>query len=199
MKNIEILQKVADLVGFKFSTHAFAEVELVGGVRITNSTEGDFLVGDTISILNEDGTSSVVGEGTHELLDGRVFLTDSEGKLVEIRENDEEADTEGAPGSVEASKKKRKMEEVEIEVPDEVADAITPEVVEEVVEAVVDALVPIVEELKVLTEEMKKMRKDYEAFKASSAYTPLKEDKKVSSAFSDHRYEVLKAMKKSMK
>jgi len=193
MKNIEILQKVADLVGFKFSsTHAFAEVELVGGVRITNSTEGDFLVGDTISVLNDDGTSSVVGEGIHELLDGRVFLTDTEGKLVEIRESADEADTEGAPGSTEAGVE---MEEVEVEVPDMVADVMTPDVVE----AVVEALTPIVEELKVLTEEMKKMKKDYEDFKASSAYTPVNEDKRVSSAFSDHRYEVLKAMKKSMK
>lgn len=194
MKNIEILQKVADLVGFKFSaTQAFAEVELVGGMKITNSTEGDFLVGDTISVLHDDGTSSVVGEGTHELLDGRVFLTDTEGRLVEIRETAEEADTEGAPGSTEAQEEK--MEEVEVEVPEVVADVMSPDVVE----AVIEALTPIVEELKTLTEEMKKMKKDYEEFKASSAYTPLNEDKKVSSAFSDHRYEVLRAMKNSMK
>jgi len=194
MKNIEILQKVADLVGFKFSsTQAFAEVELVGGMKITNSTEGDFLVGDTISVLHDDGTSSVVGEGTHELLDGRLFITDTEGKLVEIRENADEADTEGAPGSTEAQEEK--MEEVEVEVPEVVADVMSPDVVE----AVIEALTPIVEELKVLTGEMKKMKQDYEAFKASSAYRPLNEDKKVSSAFSDQRYEVLAAMKKAMK
>lgn len=188
MKNIEILQKVADLVGFKFSsTKAFAEVELVGGVRITNSTEGDFLVGDIISLLNEDGTSSVVGEGTHQLTDGREFLTDTEGRLTEIRETAGEENTE--------AKTEEKMEEVEVEVPDVVADVMSPELIE----AVVDALIPIVEELKSLTEEMKKMKKDYEEFKASSAYTPLNEDKKVSSAFRDHRYDVLKAMKKAMK
>ena len=195
MKNIEILQKVADLVGFKFSsTQAFAEVELVGGVRITNSTEGDFLVGDVISVLSDDGTSSVVGAGSHQLADGREFITDSEGRLTEIREIAEEADTEGAPGSTEAGTEE-KMEEVAVEVPEVVADVMSPDVVE----AVIEALTPIVEELRSLTEEMKKMKKDYEEFKASSAYTPLNEDKKVSSAFSDHRYEVLKAMKKAMK
>ena len=59
MKNIEILKKVADLVGFKFSSFSFAEVEVEGGKRLSNLTEGDFLVGDTLSLLNEDGTYSV--------------------------------------------------------------------------------------------------------------------------------------------
>jgi hypothetical protein len=186
MKNIEILQKVADLVGFKFSSNqVFAEVELVGGVRITNSTEGDFLVGDVISVLSDDGTSSVVGSGTHQLADGREFITDAEGRLTEIREITNEADTEAGV----------EMEEVAVEVPEVVADVMSPDVIE----AVIEALTPIVEELKTLTDEMKKMKKDYEEFKASSAYTPLNEDKKISSAFSDQRYEVLKAMKKSMK
>ena len=92
MKNIEILQKVADLVGFKFSSvsYSFAEVELDGGVIITNSTEGDFALGDTISVKNEDGTFTIVGSGTHRLADGiKIFITDEEGKLVEIKDAEE--------------------------------------------------------------------------------------------------------------
>jgi len=93
MKNIELLQKVADLVGFKFSSvsHSFAEVELDGGVIITNSTEGEFVLGDTISVKNEDGTYTQVGSGTHRLADGmKIFITDEEGKLVEIKDAMEE-------------------------------------------------------------------------------------------------------------
>lgn len=187
MKNIEILQKVADLVGFKFGAYNFAEVELEGGLVITNQTEGDFMTGDVISVKNEDGTYTIVGAGEHRLLDGRLFITDEEGKLVEIRE-------EGAEVSVEVETKEEGMEEVSVELPEGVE--LTPAVVEEVVKA----LVPMVEELKMLTEEMKKLKKDFESFKASSAYEPLKEDKVVASAFStDHRYSVLRDMKAKMR
>lgn len=186
MKNIEILQKVADLVGFKFGAFNFAEVELEGGLVISNQTEGDFLVGDVISVKNEDGTYTIVGAGEHRLLDGRVFITDEEGKLVEVREVEAEI-------SVEASTEE-KMEEISVELPEGVE--ITPAVIEEVVKA----LVPMVEELKTITEEMKKLKKDFETFKASSAYEPLNEDKVIASAFStDHRYNVLRDMKSKMR
>lgn len=191
MKNIEILQKVADLVGFKFSTHTFAEVELEGGLVISNQTEGDFMLGDVVSVKNEDGTFTIVGAGEHKLLDGGTFITDEEGKLVEIRDTEERA-----PEVEVVIEGEEKMEEVVVEVPEEVVDVMSPDVVE----AVVNALAPVVEELKILTEEMKKLKKDYETFKASSAYEPLNEDKLVSNAFNtDHRYEVLKQMKNSYK
>jgi hypothetical protein len=180
MKNIELLKKVADLVGFQFSRFKFAEAVLEGGVVITNSAEGeDFLVGDSISIKNEDGTFTIVGAGTHELNDGRVFITDAEGKLTEMR--DEESSVE-----VEVE-----MEEVSVDVPNEVADVMSPEVVE----AVIGALSPIVEELKVIAEEMKALKKDYNQFKKTASHEPLKQDKVVAQNFNDYRYEILKAMK----
>ena len=88
MKNSkEILEKVAELVGLKFQTaktEKFAEVELEGGYIVSNQTEGDFVVGDTIYLVNEDGTYSVVGSGEWKFLDGeKTFITDEEGKLVE--------------------------------------------------------------------------------------------------------------------
>jgi hypothetical protein len=186
MKNIEILQKVAELVGFTFSSqYKFDEVELEGGVIISNQTEGEFMIGDVIAIKNEDGTFTIVGSGEHKLADGRLFITDEEGKLVEIRDVVSETDVVEVAAA-----------EVEVEVPDSVVGVMTPEVIEQIVEN----LTPIVEELKMLTEEMKKLKKDYENFKASSAYTPLKEDKLIQNAFStDHRYEVLKEWKQRMR
>lgn len=182
MKNIELLKKVADLVGFQFSKFKFAEVSLEGGVVITNSSEGeDFLVGDTISVKNEDGTFTIVGADEHKLNDGRIFVTDAEGKLTEIRE---------AEGEVEVEVE---MEEVAVEVDESVADVMDAAVVE----AVVEALTPIVEELKVLTEEMKSLKKDYNAFKKEATHEPIKKDKVVSQNFSDFRYEILKSMKQN--
>jgi hypothetical protein len=50
------------------------------------------------------------------------------------------------------------------------------------------------------SQEITELKKDYEAFKKSSAYTPLKEDKLITNAFStDHRYEVLKEWKQRMR
>jgi len=179
MKNIEILKKVADLVGFQFSTSfKFAEVELEGGVVISNQTEGDFMVGDVVSLKNEDGTFTIVGAGEHRLMDGRVFITDEEGKLVEIREMEEEVETPEVSVEVET---KEEMESAKIE---------------ELKAAIHDVLFAFEAQSK----ELDTLKKDYEAFKKSSAYTPLKEDKLVVNAFNtDHRYEVLKSLKASMK
>ena len=55
-------------------------------------------------------------------------------------------------------------EEVVVEVPEEVAVVAEP-----VVEAVVEALVPVLEEVKALADEMRNMKKDFEAFKKEPA------------------------------
>jgi hypothetical protein len=181
MKNIEILQKVADLVGFTFSSsHKFAEVELEGGVIISNQTEGDFMIGDVIAIKNEDGTFTIVGSGEHKLTDGKVFITDEEGKLVEIREE---------------SREEEPVIEVEVETGDQKTEMESAKI-EELKSAIHDVLFAFEKQSKELTE----LKKDYEAFKKSSAYTPLKEDKLITNAFStDHRYEVLKEWKERMR
>jgi hypothetical protein len=178
MKNIEILKKVADLVGFQFSTSfKFAEVELEGGLVISNQTEGDFMVGDVVSLKNEDGTFTIVGAGEHRLMDGRLFITDAEGKLVEMRE----IETEETP-------------EVSVEV--ETKEEMESAKIEELKAAIHDVLFAFEAQSK----DLDTLKKDYEAFKKTSAYTPLKEDKLVVNAFNtDNRYEVLKSLKASMK
>ena len=181
MKNIEILQKVANLVGFTFSSsHNFAEVELEGGVIISNQTEGEFMIGDVIAIKNEDGTFTIVGSGEHKLTDGKVFITDEEGMLVEIREGESE---------------ETPVIEVDVETKDQ-KDMMESAKIQELKAAIHDVLFAFEKQSKEITE----LKKDYEAFKKSSAYTPLKEDKLITNAFStDHRYEVLKEWKERMR
>jgi len=177
MKNSkEILEKVAELVGLKFQAtkFKFAEVELEGGLIVSNQSEADFVVGDTIYKVNEDGTYSVVGAGEWKYLDGmKTIITDAEGKLVEVRDNTQ-------------------MEDVEIEVPAEVEDVVD----EDIVQSIVDALTPVVEQIQQVQEEMMKLKKDYENFKSQASHNPLNEDKVVSKMFStDSRIEVLRAMR----
>jgi hypothetical protein len=178
MKNIELLQKVADLVGFKFSSvsHSFAEVELDGGVIITNSTEGEFLLGDTISVKNEDGTFTQVGSGTHRLADGmKIFITDEEGKLVEIKDAmEDEVEDEGV---VIVDAEKEKMESTQLD-------------------ALKQAIHDVLFAFEATTKEIADLKADLQAFKNEAKHAPLKEDTLMSNAFSsDSRYEILKKMK----
>lgn len=201
MKNSkEILEKVAELVGLKFNTkekettneapttEKFAEVELEGGFIVSNQRDEDFVVGDTIYLVNEDGTYSVVGAGEWKYLDGeKELVTNDEGVLTEVRSltettEDTEMETE------------EKMEEVEIEVDEKVEDVVD----EDVVQQIVDALTPVVEQIQQVQEEMMKLKKDYETFKKDASHTPLKEDKVVSNMFStDTRLEMLRLMRQA--
>lgn len=186
-----ILQKIAELVNVKFASndakpHQFAMVELEGGVIVSNQTEDDLVVGDTIYVVNEDGTYSIVSDGTWTYLDGsKTLITNTEGELTEIRSNEGE--------DVEAKKHdKKKMEEEVIEVPEEIAEVVDADVIE----GILEALAPIIDEIQEVQEEVMKLKRDYMSFKKSAEHTPFKEDKVVSKAFStDSRYEVLKAMK----
>jgi hypothetical protein len=178
MKNIELLKKVADLVGFKFSSvsYTFAEVELDGGVIITNSTEGEFVLGDTISVKNEDGTFTQVGSGTHRLADGmKIFITDEEGKLVEIKDAMEEETEE--EGVVIVDAEKEKMESTQLD-------------------ALKAAIHDVLFAFEANTKEIAELKADLQAFKNEAKHNPLKEDTLMSNAFSsDSRYEILKQMK----
>ena len=178
MKNIELLKKVADLVGFKFSSvsYTFAEVELDGGVIITNSAEGEFVLGDTISVKNEDGTYTQVGSGTHRLADGmKIFITDEEGKLVEIKDAmEDEAEDEGV---VIVDAEKEKMESTQLD-------------------ALKAAIHDVLFAFEANTKEIAELKADLQAFKKEAKHNPLKEDTLMMGAFSsDSRYEVLKQMK----
>lgn len=177
MKNIELLKKVADLVGFKFSSvaYTFAEVELDGGVMITNSTEGEFVLGDVISVKNEDGTYTQVGSGTHRLADGmKIFITDEEGKLVEIKDAMED---EAEEGVVIVDAEKEKMESTQLD-------------------ALKAAIHDVLFAFEANTKEIAELKADLQAFKKEAKHNPLKEDTLMSNAFSsDSRYEILKQMK----
>jgi hypothetical protein len=180
MKNIEILQKVADLVGFKFSSvsHSFAEVELDGGVMITNSTEGEFVLGDTISVKNEDGTYTIVGAGTHRLADGiKIFITDEEGKLVEIKDAMEEGlDDEG----------------------EVIVDAGTEMMESSQLDALKQAIHDVLFAFEAQSKEIADLKADLQSFKNEAKHNPLKEDTLMSNAFSgDRRYEILRQMKEN--
>jgi hypothetical protein len=194
MTKDQILNKVAELIGMKFSTTPtavkFAEVELEGGYTITNQKDNDFVVGDVIYLVNEDGTFSIVGAGTWTFLDGeKIFTTDEEGTLTEIKEGKDDIET---PEELAAEETEVEMAEgIEIEVEPKEEDKDT-----KIVDAIIEALMPMMEEMKKVQEQMNELKKDYETFKKQGTHAPLKNDTIVSNNFStDERYEMLKALK----
>jgi hypothetical protein len=195
MNKDQILEKVAELVGIRFSTpktQKFAQVELEGGFIITNQSEEDFVVNDTIYLVNDDGTFSIVGAGTWKYLDGeKILTTDEEGNLTEIKSG-EDLEDETAE---EIANEDEVSIDTDLEMEDE-TEGITRD--EAIVGAIVEALLPMMEEMKKVQEEMAKLKKDYETFKKQGTHAPLKDDQVVKNAFAtDERYEILKAMKES--
>ena len=133
-------------------------------------------MGDTISVKNEDGTFTQVGSGTHRLADGmKIFITDEEGKLVEIKDAmEDEVEDEGV---VIVDAEKEKMESTQLD-------------------ALKQAIHDVLFAFEANTKEIADLKADLQAFKNEAKHAPLKEDTLMSNAFSsDSRYEILKKMK----
>jgi hypothetical protein len=135
----------------------FVDAKLVDGTQI--KVEGDSLIeGAKVVVVTQEGELPAP-DGVHELEDGTKVET-KDGIIAKIEEIVSE-----------------EMEEVE--VPVEVPAEIAP-VAEEVVGAVIEALVPLMQEVKVLVEEMKKMKdgmkqieSDFNSFKKEPSAKPI--------------------------
>jgi hypothetical protein len=199
----EAVERISELLNLKFgSSHKFATTKLEDGTEVTNNLDEEFKIGQELYVVGES-TLTPAPAGTHTTREGLKLTVDAESIIIAMEEKTTEApaDEEGKP---ESEVKDESMSEVEVEVPTEAADVMT----EDVVQAVVEALIPIVEEVKTLTEEMRKMKEMYE-----SSYSSLKEDftafKKQPQRFSvtevkksfkesaeDYKLNVIKAFKK---
>ncbi len=183
----EALNKIAELVGYKFNEEVtkveFERVALEGGeVFITNQTEGELTLGDTIYIETEEGFE-VAPSGTHRLDDGREIVLDEESVLVEIREEGSEEEV-----VVEETKEDEEMsEETEASTSSEVTD---------LKQAIHDLLIGFNEEFNKLNERFNTLEEDYNQFKKEESIKPLKEETKLKQNFSDFRMEMIKNLKK---
>jgi len=182
MKNIELLQKVADLVGFKFSSvsaESFAEAKLFDGKIITNGAAGDFVMGDTITIKNADGTFSPLEAGEYTLADeALIYVIDVDGKLLEIKHSTPEGE-DGGEAAVEEVASTEMNESSQLE-------------------ALKTAIHDVLFAFEAHAKEIADLKADLTAFKKEAKHNPLKEDTLMSNAFSgDRRYEILKQMKEN--
>lgn len=195
MQYKEALSKIAELVGYKFNNEVskveFERVALEGGeVFITNQSEGDLTLGDTIYIETEEGFEPAPA-GTHRLDDGREIVLDENSSLVEVREEPSE---EGEEVVVEES------EEMSNESEDTTEDfEKTNKEITELKEAIHDLLLAFNTQVESMNEKFNTLEADYNQFKKSESIPPLKQETKLQENFSDWRVGMINKLKENKK
>ena len=138
----------------------FVDAKLVDGTAV--KVEGDSLMeGAKVVVVTADAEVPAP-DGVHELEDGTKIET-KDGIIARIEE---------AVAEVEAGMKDKPEMMEEVQIPVEVPAEVAP-VAQDVVEAIVEAIVPLMEEVKALTDEMKRMKGEFEAFKKQPAAKPI--------------------------
>ena len=164
------------------TTEKFERVALEGGeVFITNQTEAELTIGDTVYVETESGFE-LAPVGTHRLEDGREIVLDDASVIVEIKEVEEEVE-----------------EVVEDEVVEEEVEASTDSAkIDELKTAIHDLLLAFEAHSNEMDERFKSLEADYNAFKKEAEYSPIKKDNSFKTNFSklDSRIDYIKGMKK---
>ena len=195
MRYNEALSKIAELVGYKFNDEVtkveFERVALEGGeVFISNQSEGELTLGDTIYIETEEGFEPAPA-GTHRLEDNREIVLDESSVLVEIRE--------------EPSEEEVVVEEEEAKEDEEMSNDTTQDFEEsnrqitELKEAIHDLLMAFNTEVQSLNEKFNTLEADYNQFKKSESIPPLKKETKLQENFSDWRIGMINKLKENKK
>ena len=147
-------------------------LKLVDGTEL--KLDGDLAEGVSVMVVTED-SEIAAPDGTHELEDGAKIVTEGgiimSVELPEVEMEDEVAIDEEAEGIEQVE-----MEEEVIEV--EVPGVLPAEIAAPAVEAIVEAIVPILEHVKSLEEELTKVKASFESFKKEAAGSPVNKNKK---------------------
>jgi len=183
MTKQEVFAAIKNLVAPTTVEVKFERVALEGGeVFITNQTEAELTIGDTVYVETEAGFETAPS-GTHRLEDGREIVLDESSVIVEIREEVEEV-----------------VEEVvEDVVEEEVVEAsVDTAKIDELKTAIHDLLLAFESHSNDMDKRLKSLEADYNAFKKEAEYSPIKKDNSIKTTFSklDGRINTIKELKK---
>ena len=194
MRYNEALSKIAELVGYKFNDEVtkveFERVALEGGeVFISNQSEGELTLGDTIYIETEEGFEPAPA-GTHRLEDDREIVLDESSILVEIREEPSEEE-------VVVEEEAKEDEEMSNDTTQDFEESNRQ--ITELKEAIHDLLMAFNTEVQSLNEKFNILEADYNQFKKSESIPPLKKETKLQENFSDWRVGMINKLKENKK
>ena len=139
MNSKEVLKEIRTILGF---SEEKKEVEMATATLVDGTIveyDGELAVGTEIFVQTGEGLIPAP-DAVHEV-EGGLLVTTEGGVVTEIVEPVEEV----------------ALEEVAVEVPEEVSAIVTGEVLE----AIAEALAPVLEEVAMLKEEMKRMKKGF--------------------------------------
>ena len=140
MNSKEVLKEIRTILGF---TEDKKEIEMATATLVDGTIveyDGELAVGTEIFVQTGEGLISAP-DAVHET-DSGLLITTVGGIVTEI---------------VEPTVDEVALEEVEVEVPEGVSEVVTVQVLE----AIAEAIAPVLEEVAILKEEMKKMKKGF--------------------------------------
>jgi hypothetical protein len=140
MNSKEVLKEIRTILGFSEDKK---EVEMATATLVDGTIveyDGELAVGTEIFVQTGEGLIPAP-DAVHEV-EGGLLVTTVDGVVTEV---------------VEPIVEEVALEEVAVEVPEEVSAIVTAEVLE----AIAEAIAPVLEEVAMLKEEMKKMKKGF--------------------------------------
>jgi hypothetical protein len=140
MNSKEVLKEIRTILGF---TEDKKEIEMATATLVDGTIveyDGELAVGTEIFVQTGEGLLPAP-DAVHEV-EGGLLVTTVDGVVTEV---------------VEPIVEEVALEEVAVEVPEEVSAIVTAEVLE----AIAEAIAPVLEEVAMLKEEMKKMKKGF--------------------------------------
>jgi len=140
MNSKEVLKEIRSILGF---TEDKKEIEMATATLVDGTIveyDGELAVGTEIFVQTGEGLIPAP-DAVHEV-EGGLLVTTVDGVVTEV---------------VEPIVEEIALEEVEVEVPEGVSTIVTTEVLE----AIAEAIAPVLEEVAMLKEEMKKMKKGF--------------------------------------
>ena len=140
MNSKEVLKEIRSILGF---TEDKKEIEMATATLVDGTIveyDGELAVGTEIFVQTGEGLIPAP-DAVHEV-EGGLLVTTVDGVVTEV---------------VEPIVEEVALEEVEVEVPEGVSTIVTTEVLE----AIAEAIAPVLEEVAMLKEEMKKMKKGF--------------------------------------
>lgn len=189
----QAINKIVDVLNLKFASFKFAKTELLDGTVVTNNMEDEFRVGQELFIEMEDAVLSPAPQGEHETREGLIIKVSETGIIDSISQKSEELAEDEVVEDVE-------REETEDEMAEE--EGVKPEMVS----LLIEALNPILEEIKMMREDMKKMndkftsettsiKKDFEQFKKSPDRNPVVQKTDIKESFMDYKIDLIRSLK----
>lgn len=167
---MDLKERILVALGLNKEVSLAVQEKLVSGEIIVSEADALEVGVSDLSVLSEDGTTSLLVAGSYELENGTTLVVEPDGVIAEIQEA-EEVEEEEAPTEEEVEEVEEEVEEVEAseEVSQEVVETPQPKKIKEIKEYEFSKEEIITEITNVVSELLSEAQKDVESIRAELA------------------------------